>query len=163
MERLGKPLPGLQVKFSDEGEILVKSPGNFVGYWFGKKMGPAMYHWPDRFLFKKRYLHQAHDFYERHGGAAIVFARFLPIVRTFAPIVAGIVSMNKTRFSYYNLVGGIAWTVSMLFAGHYLHRFFLREYGFDLKQHLEVIVLSIIFVTTAPVLWKLFFGGRKKD
>ena len=136
--------------------------GNFMGYWFGKKMGPAMYHWPDRFLFKKRYLHQAHDFYERHGGAAIVFARFLPIVRTFAPIVAGIVSMNKTRFSYYNLVGGIAWTVSMLFAGHYLHRFFLREYGFDLKQHLEVIVLSIIFVTTAPVILKIITGRDKR-
>jgi membrane-associated protein len=135
--------------------------GNILGYWFGRKVGPTMYHWKDRLLFKKRYLHQAHDFYEKHGGSAIVFARFLPIVRTFAPIVAGIVEMDKTKFSYYNIVGCIAWTVSMLFAGHYLYMFFLRKFDFDLKQHLEVIVLGIIFVTTAPVIFKIIKGrGR---
>lgn len=136
--------------------------GNFVGYWFGRKVGPAMYHWRDRLLFKKRYLHQAHDFYEKHGGAAIVFARFLPIIRTFAPIIAGIVSMNRTKFSTFNVIGGIGWTFSMLFAGHYLHRFLLRRFDFDLKQHLEVIVLSIILVTTAPVIFKILSGQNKK-
>lgn len=132
--------------------------GNIVGYWFGRKVGPSMYHWKDRMLFKKKYLHQAHDFYEKHGGSAIVFARFLPIVRTFAPIVAGIVEMDRTKFSYYNLLGCIAWTVSMLFSGHYLYMFFLRKFDFDLKQHLEVIVLGIIFVTTAPVILKIIKG-----
>lgn len=136
--------------------------GNMVGYWFGRKVGPAMYHWRDRFLFKKRYLHQAHDFYEKHGGGAIVFARFLPIVRTFAPIVAGIVSMDRAKFAYYNFVGGIAWCFSMLFAGHYLHQFFLRKFNFDLKQHLEIIVLGIVLVTTAPVIFKIIAGRDKK-
>jgi membrane-associated protein len=132
--------------------------GNIVGYWFGRKVGPSMYHWKDRMIFKKKYLHQAHDFYEKHGGSAIVFARFLPIVRTFAPIVAGIVEMDRTKFSYYNLLGCIAWTVSMLFSGHYLYMIFLRKFDFDLKQHLEVIVLGIIFVTTAPVILKIIKG-----
>ncbi|HUP11953.1 MAG TPA: VTT domain-containing protein, partial [Niastella sp.] len=71
--------------------------GNTVGYWTGKKIGPTMFHWRDRFLFKKKYLYDAHEFYEKHGGGAIVFARFLPIIRTFAPIVAGIVDMDKKK------------------------------------------------------------------
>lgn len=136
--------------------------GNTVGFWFGRKIGPAMYNWHDRFLFKKRYLHQAKDFYDKYGGGAIIFARFLPIIRTFAPIVAGIVNMDRKKFGFYNIVGCIAWTTSMLAAGHYLQKFFLRRFDFDLTKHLEIIVLCIVFVTTAPVLIKLFFG-KKKD
>lgn len=136
--------------------------GNTVGYWFGRRIGPAMYTWRDRFLFKQRYLHQAKDFYDKHGGGAIIFARFLPIVRTFAPIVAGIVNMDRKKFGFYNVVGSIAWTASMLSAGHYLQKLFLENWGYDLKEHLEMIVLGIVLVTTAPVLIKLFFG-KKKD
>lgn len=136
--------------------------GNTVGYWFGRKIGPSMFTWKDRFLFKQRYLYQAREFYEKHGGGAIVFARFLPVVRTFAPIVAGIVNMNKKKFGFYNIVGCIAWTTSMLGAGHYLQRFFLDKFNYDLKDHLEVIVLGIVLVTTAPVLFKMFFS-KKKD
>ena len=135
--------------------------GNSVGYWTGRKVGPAMYNWRDRFLFKKKYLHQAHDFYEKYGGGAIVFARFLPIVRTFAPIVAGIVNMDKKKFTLFNIIGSAAWVTTMLAAGHYLYKFFLAKYNFDLTQHLEVIVLGIVLVTTAPVLFKIFFGKRK--
>src|SRR5580692_11434184 len=79
--------------------------GNMVGYWFGKKSGPFLFHRKDNFLFKKRYLYDAKEFYDKHGGQAIVFARFVPIIRTFAPIVAGIVSMDKKKFTYYNIVG----------------------------------------------------------
>lgn len=136
--------------------------GNTVGYWFGRKIGPSMFTWKDRFLFKQRYLYQAKEFYEKHGGGAIVFARFLPVVRTFAPIVAGIVNMNKKKFGFYNIVGCIAWTTSMLGGGHYLQRFFLDKFNYDLKDHLEVIVLGIVLVTTAPVLFKMFFS-KKKD
>jgi membrane-associated protein len=136
--------------------------GNTVGYWFGKRIGPSMYTWRDRFLFKQRYLHQAKDFYDKHGGGAIVFARFLPIIRTFAPIVAGIVSMDRKKFGFYNIVGCIAWTTSMLAAGHYLQKLFLEKFDYDLKEHLEMIVLGIVLVTTAPVLIKLIFG-KKKD
>lgn len=136
--------------------------GNFVGYWFGVKSGPFLFHRKDTFFFRKKYLYQAKDFYDKHGGGAIVFARFLPIIRTFAPIVAGIVGMDRKRFSFYNLVGCIAWAVSMLFAGHYLYKFFLKKFDFDIKEHLEVIVLCIVLVTTLPVLIKLIFGKHKK-
>jgi membrane-associated protein len=136
--------------------------GNMVGYWFGKKVGPTMYTWKDRLLFKQKYLTQAHDFYEKHGGGAIVIARFIPIVRTFAPIVAGIVGMDKKKFTFFNIVGCIAWVFSMLFGGYFLQKWIWDWFQFDLKEHLEVIVLGIVFVTTAPVLLKLFFGKTKK-
>jgi membrane-associated protein len=134
--------------------------GNWVGYWFGNKSGPFLYHREDNFLFKKKYLFRAREFYEKHGGEAIVFARFLPIIRTFAPIIAGIVAMNRKKFVLYNIIGSAAWVFAMLFAGHYLWKFILTKYHFDLKEHLEVIVIGIVVVTTAPVLYKLFFGRR---
>ncbi|HTR31280.1 MAG TPA: VTT domain-containing protein [Puia sp.] len=134
--------------------------GNLVGYWFGQKSGPYLYHREDNLLFKKKYLFRAREFFEKHGGEAIVFARFLPIIRTFTPIIAGIVAMDKKKFILYNIVGCAAWVFTMLFAGHYLQEFFLARYHFDLKDHLEVIVIAIVVVTTAPVLFKLFFGRR---
>lgn len=132
--------------------------GNFVGYWFGRKSGPFLFERKDTFFFRKKYLFQAKDFYEKHGGGAIVMARFLPIVRTFAPIVAGIVGMEKKKFTYYNIIGCVAWVFVMLFAGHYLQEFFLKQFDFDLREHLEVIVVGIVLVTTAPVILKLIFG-----
>ena len=136
--------------------------GNSVGYWFGRKVGPAMYSWKDNFIFKQKYLHEAQEFYKKHGGGAIVFARFLPIVRTFAPIVAGIVHMDKKKFTYYNIVGCFMWVLSMLVAGHFLQKWIYSQFNFDLKEHLEVIVIGIILVTTAPVFIKLFFSKKKK-
>ncbi len=137
--------------------------GNAIGYWFGRKVGPAMYHWKDNLLFKKHYLEQAHDFYEKHGGGAIIIARFIPIIRTFAPIVAGIVEMDKKKFSFYNIVGCITWVFSMLIAGHFLQKWILSQFGFDLKSHLEIIVIGIVLVTTAPVIIKLATGKKKKQ
>ena len=137
--------------------------GNMVGYWFGKKIGPSMFTWKDRFLFKKKYLHDAHDFFEKHGGGAIVFARFLPIIRTFAPIVAGIVNMERKKFMFYNIIGCVAWVISMIFAGHFLQIWVRKQFGFELKDHLEAIVIIIILVTTLPVFWKLFFGKKKEE
>jgi membrane-associated protein len=137
--------------------------GNTIGYWTGKKVGPTMYHWKDTMLFKRRYLNEAHDFYEKHGGAAIVFARFLPFIRTFAPIIAGIVNMDKKKFAYYNIVGCIAWVVSMIFAGHFLQIWVKNQFGIELKDKLELIVIIIVAVTTAPVLWKFFFGKKNSS
>ncbi len=134
--------------------------GNMLGYWFGKKSGPYLFTRKDTFLFKKRHLLDAKAFYEKHGGQAIVFARFIPIVRTFAPIIGGIVSMDKKKFMLYNIAGCVSWVFLMLFAGHYLDKFFLKKFNFDLKQHLEIIVLVIVLITTLPVLYKLFFGKR---
>lgn len=136
--------------------------GNTLGYWFGRKSGPFLFHRKDTLLFKKKYLFQAKEFYDKHGGQAIVFARFLPIIRTFAPIIGGIVGMDKKKFTYYNIVGCMAWVFTMLFAGHYLAKFFMIKFGFDLKKHLEVIVIGIVLITTLPVIYKLFFGKKKR-
>ncbi len=135
--------------------------GNFVGYWFGRKSGPFLFDRKDTFFFKKKYLYQARDFYDKHGGGAIVMARFLPIVRTFAPIVAGIVQMNKNKFFFYNIAGSIAWVYTMIISGHYLQRLILNTFGFDLKMHLEVIVIGIVLITTAPVIIKMLTGKKK--
>ena len=137
--------------------------GNYVGYWFGLKSGPCLYQRKDTFLFKKKYLHQAHDFYQKYGGWAIVAARFVPIIRTFAPIVAGIVQMEKKKFTYFNMVGCIAWVTSMILAGHFLQKWILSEFGFDLKDHLEIIVIGIVLVSTVPIVWKLFFSKSKTE
>src|SRR3954468_16144217 len=136
--------------------------GNFAGFWFGRKSGPFLYHRKDSFFFKKKYLNQAHEFFEKHGGTAIIFARFLPIIRTFAPIIGGVVGMDKKKFTYYNIVGCVAWAGAMLFAGHFLQKLILNQFGFDLKQHLEVIVLGIVLVTTLPVLIKIFSRSTAK-
>jgi membrane-associated protein len=137
--------------------------GNTAGYWFGRKSGPFLFTRKDSFLFKQKHLLKAKDFYDKHGGQAIVFARFLPIVRTFAPIVAGIVGMEKRKFMYYNVIGCIAWVASMLLAGHYLYKLFLTKFDFDLTEHLEAIVIGIILVTTLPVIYKLFFGKKEPE
>jgi membrane-associated protein len=121
-----------------------------------------MYNWRDRFLFKKRYLYQAHDFYEKHGGLAVIGARFLPIIRTFAPIVAGIVKMDGKKFHFFNIVGSVAWVFTMIFAGYFLQQWIYKQFGFDLKEHLEIIVLGIVLVTTAPVIIKMITGRAKK-
>jgi membrane-associated protein len=129
--------------------------GNIVGYWFGKKGGTTLYRRPDTLLFKKKYLLQAKKFYETNGGFTIIVARFVPFVRTFAPIVAGIIEMDYKKFMYYNIIGCIAWSTSMIAAGHYLHKFFLSRYNYDLTHHLEIIVLGIVAVSTIPILFKL--------
>ena len=141
---------------------LVGILGNAVGYWTGRKVGPAMFNWRDRFLFKKRYLYQAKDFYEKHGGLAVVGARFIPFIRTFAPIVAGIVKMDRKKFHFFNIVGCITWVFTMIFAGYFLQKWILSQFGFDLKDHLEIIVIGIVLVTTAPVIIKMMSGRKKK-
>lgn len=135
--------------------------GNFVGYWFGKKSGPFLFERKDTFFFKKKYLIQAHEFYEKNGGGAIVLGRFVPFVRTFAPIVAGIVQMDWKKFIFFNVAGSVLWVGTMLIAGHFLQTLIMHEFGFDLKEHLEVIVIGIIAVTTLPVIWKVFMSKKK--
>lgn len=135
--------------------------GNMVGYWFGKQSGPFLFERKDTFFFKRKYLFQAKDFYDKHGGQAIVFARFLPIIRTFAPIIAGVVVMERKKFMLYNIIGCVAWVFTMLIAGHYLDKLFLNNFGLDLKKHLEFIVIGIIAITTLPVLYKILVEKKK--
>lgn len=129
--------------------------GNMVGYWFGKKSGPLLFEKRDTLLFKRKHVVQAKEFYDKKGGGAIIFARFLPIVRTFAPIVAGVVKMDYKKFMFYNIVGSVAWVVSMVMLGYMLGA------NVWVKSNLEYIVIGLVVVTTAPVLFKMFFGRKK--
>ena len=135
--------------------------GNIVGYWFGSKSGYYLYNKEDSFWFKKKYLVQSKDFFEKYGGKAIIFARFLPIFRTFAPIVAGIVSMERKKFMFYNILSSFIWSYTLIFAGHYLYGFLLDNYQNDLKQHIELIVLILVGITILPVIYN--FGKKTKE
>ncbi|MDR2205920.1 MAG: VTT domain-containing protein [Flavobacteriaceae bacterium] len=137
--------------------------GNEVGYFFGRKAGPALYKKEDSFFFKKKYLFQAHDFFEKNGALAVIAARFLPIIRTFTPIVAGIVKMDKKEFLRDNIIGAILWSFSLVYAGHYLNALFRDEFGIDLEHKLEYIVVTIVLVTTLPVLIKFFFRTKNQE
>jgi membrane-associated protein len=128
--------------------------GNMVGYWFGSKSGYYLFKKEDTFWFKKKYLIQSKDFFERYGGKAIIYARFLPIFRTFAPIIAGIVTMDKKKFMFFNIVSSFLWSFVLIFSGHYLYGIFLKN-GIDLKNHIEYIVIGIVLISTLPVLFKL--------
>jgi membrane-associated protein len=128
--------------------------GNMVGYWFGAKSGYYLFKKEYSFWFKKKYLIQSKDFFEKYGGKAIIFARFLPIFRTFAPIVAGIVTMDKKKFMFFNVVSSFLWSFVLIFSGHYLYGLFLEK-GIDLKKHIELIVIVIILISTLPVVMKL--------
>ncbi len=125
--------------------------GNIFGYWFGAKSGHFLYSKEDNFWYKKKYLIQSRLFFEKHGGRAIIFARFLPIIRTFAPIVAGIVQMEKKKFNLYNIVSSFLWSFTLIFSGHYLYRYLLDNHQIDLKKYIELIVLVIILISTAPI------------
>jgi len=130
--------------------------GNTFGYWFGSKSGYYLYNKEDTFWFKKKYLVESRIFFEKHGGRAIIFARFLPIIRTFAPIIAGIVAMEKKKFMFYNILSSFLWAFALIFAGHYLYDLFLKEFGIDLKSHIEFIVLGIVAITTLPLVINYF-------
>lgn len=130
--------------------------GNYLGYFVGTKSDRFLFRRKDNWLFKKKYLFQAKDFYDRRGGGAIVLARFLPIVRTFAPIVAGMVKMKLGKFSFYNILGSFLWAGIIVSAG-----FLLGENQWA-KENLEKIILGIVVITTAPVLIKLIFKKKTK-
>jgi len=131
--------------------------GNYVGYWFGKRSGEYLMKRRDSWIFKKKYLVQAQDFYAKRGGAAIIIARFLPIVRTFAPIVAGMVKMNPGKLSLFNIIGAIAWSGSIVTAG-----FLLGENAW-VQGNLDKVIIGIVIITTAPVAIKMIAARRKKQ
>lgn len=129
--------------------------GNYTGYWFGKKSDSLLFQ-KDNWIFKKKYLVQAKAFYDKKGGGAIMLARFLPLIRTFAPIVAGMVKMNLAKFSFYNILGSFLWASSIVAAG-----FLLGENAW-VKDNLEKIIIAIVLLTTGPVLLKLLIGRKKR-
>ncbi|MEI8327531.1 MAG: VTT domain-containing protein [Candidatus Taylorbacteria bacterium] len=124
--------------------------GDSVGYAFGKKIGPSIFTKDDSMFFNKKYILRAQEFYNKHGRMTIILARFVPIVRTFAPIIAGVGSMKYRTFITFNIIGGLLWTWSMLLIG----------YGFgsivpDPDRYIIPLVLVIIFISAAPGIYKL--------
>lgn len=128
--------------------------GDATGYLIGRKVGQSLFNRPDSRLFKRAYVDKTHAFYEKHGPKTIVLARFTPIVRTFAPTVAGVGEMNFRTFFTYNVVGGIGWAASMLLMG-----FFLGNVPI-IKNNFEKAVLGIVFISILPMVFH-FIQERK--
>ncbi|HEY5218491.1 MAG TPA: VTT domain-containing protein [Gemmatimonadaceae bacterium] len=119
--------------------------GNTAGYGIGRATGQALYARPDSLLFKRKHLLRAHEFYERHGGATVLIARFMPIVRTFVPVVAGVATMNFRRYTVFNVIGGLLWIWGMLFIGYFLGRYIP---GID--RHIELVIMVVIALSLMP-------------
>ena len=118
--------------------------GDTVGYWIGRKAGPALFNRPRSRFFNPAHLRRAHDFYEKHGGKTIILARFMPIVRTFAPVVAGMGKMEYHRFLSFNVFGGALWVLSMTLIGYYLGQFPW------VKKNIEIVILIVVFLSILP-------------
>ena len=119
--------------------------GDQVGFYIGRKTGPKLFTRENSLLFNKKHLMRTHAFYERHGGKTIIIARFMPIIRTFAPVVAGVGDMNYRRFISYNVFGGIGWVVSMTGIGYGL-----ASVWPDVTKHIEKLIILIIFLSLLP-------------
>jgi membrane-associated protein len=132
--------------------------GDQVGYLFGRRVGPALFRREDSFWFNKKHLERAHAFYEKHGGKTIVLARFMPIVRTFAPIVAGAGQMDYGRFVFYNIAGGLLWTISMLCGGYLFGQLLPAEH---VDKYLLPVIALIIVLSVAPSVIHLYRENRE--
>ncbi len=143
--------------------------GDAVGYLSGKTVGPSIFKRPKSRVFNPKHLTKAHDFYEKHGGKTIIIARFVPIVRTFAPIVAGAADMPYRRFFAYNVVGGFAWVISMLLAGYFLgglvERLMQNVFGIEgflLEDHIDKVVIIVVFLSILPIIIEFIKARREK-
>ncbi|MFL5773380.1 MAG: DedA family protein, partial [Flavisolibacter sp.] len=161
LDSLSKEFFGLHYLFVIFLVIIASFLGNLVGYWFGRKTGPLLYERRETWLFRKKHLVRATEFYHQYGKATIFLAKFLPIIRTFAPIVAGIVKMERSTFVFYNFLGSVVWVTTMMLGGYYLQSWVESEFNFSLKDHIEVITIVIILITTLPVIYKLFFAKKE--
>ncbi len=121
--------------------------GDATGYYIGKKLGPALFRREDSIFFKKKHLIATHEFYERHGGKTIIIARFVPIIRTFAPVVAGIGQMSYRRFAMFNVIGAVGWVFSMTMVGYTLIKIFPGA-----EKHIHIIIVVVIFLSILPAI-----------
>lgn len=139
--------------------IIAASLGNLVGYWFGRSLGIMAYKRPDSWFFRKEYLITAEKFYRKYGGVALMAGRFFPVIRTFAPIVAGIIKLDFLHFLFFSVAGAITWVVPLAVAGY-----FLGQIPF-VEKNLEFILLGFVIVITTPVIIRLIkeSRGSKQD
>ena len=119
--------------------------GDAVNYWVGRITGPRIFVRDESFFFKRKHVERAHEFYVKHGAKTIVLARFMPIIRTFAPLVAGVARMDYRIFTIYNVIGGTAWIWSMLFTGYFLGR-----YVPGIDKYIELVIIVVIFLSILP-------------
>jgi membrane-associated protein len=120
--------------------------GDQSGYFIGRRVGPRIFSRPDSLLFKKEYVTRTQEFYNRHGGKTLIYAKFVPIVRTFAPFMAGVGRMPYSRFLSFNVFGGLGWVLSMTLAGYYLGSVPI------IRRHFEKVVIGIVVVSVAPII-----------
>jgi membrane-associated protein len=130
--------------------------GDQVGYLFGRRVGPALFTRPDSRLFKQENVEKAHDFFEKYGAKTIVLARFVPIVRTFAPIVAGVSRMKYRTFVMFNVVGGLMWAVGVCLLGY-----FLGQVDF-IENNLEVAILTVVAISLLPIAREIWMSRRER-
>jgi len=135
----------LDIRFLVPALILAAIAGNATGYAIGKRTGKALYSRPDSLLFRREHLQMTHDYYEKHGGITIILAQFIPILRTFAPVVAGVAEMGYTRFAAYNVVGAILWVASMTLAGYALGSIVP-----NIEQRIHYVVAVVIAISLLP-------------
>jgi membrane-associated protein len=141
--------------------------GDSVGYWIGAKAGPRLFSRPDGRIFRQSYVRHAQEFYERHGGKTIILARFVPIVRTFAPVVAGAGKMHYRTFLAYNVVGAVLWVTSMLLFGYFLvdllNPLLQKVFGpqFDIAKHIDKLAIVIIVLSVLPMAVKAVSAWMK--
>jgi membrane-associated protein len=137
--------------------ILAAVAGNMVGYSFGKKVGPLLFNRKSSFFFRQKHLVTAHEYYLKHGKKTIILSRFLPIVRTFAPIVAGIVKLDYRKFFIYSLVGAFFWVSTLVLTGY-----FLGKYIPGTKDYLGYIVIFLIVITSVPFVYNSIRNRLRK-
>lgn len=135
--------------------FLAAVAGDSVGYGFGRRLGPRIFKKEDARLFKQEYIERAQNFYEKHGGKTIILARFIPIVRTFAPIVAGAGRMNYQTFLVFNMIGALLWSAGVTYAGFFLGVWF-SSMGWDIDRVLLPIVAGIIIISVLPAAFHIF-------
>ena len=134
----------LDILWLNASLIMAAVVGDTVGYWIGRKAGPALFNRPRSRFFNPAHLRRAHDFYEKHGGKTIILARFMPIVRTFAPVVAGMGRMDYRRFVSFNVFGGALWVLSMTLSGYYLGQFAW------VRKNIEIVIVIVVFLSILP-------------
>lgn len=131
--------------------------GNIAGYWFGKKVGPPLFNRKDSFIFKKRYLEVTREFYNKNGGKTLILGRFLPIIRTFAPILAGVIKVDFKIFMFYNVLGAFAWIGLLSSIGYYLGTYVW------VQENVEYIVIGLIIITLFPIISAFKKKNKGKD
>jgi len=136
--------------------------GDNTGYSIGKKVGPRLFNRPDSLLFKKENVKKAEDFYKKYGGKTIILARFVPIVRTFVPFVAGIAKMNHKTFFFYNAIGGALWAGGVTYLGFFVG-VFLHNIGLDVDTVILPIIAVIISLSVAPAIYKFLKSKQQRQ